>query len=112
MTKRLKARWIAALRSGKYTQGQGHLRQKDDSLGSKTGLSYCCLGVLCEVAKVKYNGDDGFPPDQFGRRVGLHRLIGRRGYEEAVEYQLTTMNDAEGWSFKKIAAWLERTKVI
>lgn len=33
--------WLKALRSGKYKQGQGMLR---DHSGA-----YCCLGVLCEV---------------------------------------------------------------
>lgn len=32
--------WIAALRSGKYIQGQGQLRKGD---------AYCCLGVLCDL---------------------------------------------------------------
>jgi hypothetical protein len=36
----VKRRWIAALRSGKYPQGQGCLR-KDSG--------YCCMGVLCDL---------------------------------------------------------------
>ena len=32
--------WLAALRSGKYVQGKGRLREDD---------SFCCLGVLCDV---------------------------------------------------------------
>lgn len=33
--------WIAALRSGKYSQTEGYL---------KTDGGYCCLGVACEAA--------------------------------------------------------------
>lgn len=33
-------KWIEALRSGRYKQGKGHLRTKDE---------YCCLGVACEL---------------------------------------------------------------
>lgn len=33
--------WVEALRSGEYKQGVGALNRGD---------SYCCLGVLCEVA--------------------------------------------------------------
>jgi hypothetical protein len=40
MKKSLKTKWIAALRSGKYTQGFNRLR-KDDT--------FCCLGVLCDL---------------------------------------------------------------
>lgn len=36
------AKWIVALRSGKYTQGHGRLR---DGVGQM-----CCLGVLCEIS--------------------------------------------------------------
>lgn len=44
----LKARWVAALRSGKYQQGVGRLFNKHEG-------TYCCLGVLCAVAKVEFN---------------------------------------------------------
>jgi len=43
MKKEIADRWVAALRSGKYKQGQYHL---NDGNGN-----YCCLGVLCELAK-------------------------------------------------------------
>jgi hypothetical protein len=38
--------WIKRLRSGKYKQGNGALCT-EDAEGTK---SYCCLGVLCELA--------------------------------------------------------------
>lgn len=40
MNPEVKAKWIAALRSGNYKQTQYHLR--DD-------YGYCCLGVLCDI---------------------------------------------------------------
>lgn len=40
--------WIAALRSGEYTQGSGLLVQE-----SNGKLEHCCLGVACEVAGLK-----------------------------------------------------------
>ena len=40
MNPEIKARWVAALRSGRYQQGQGFLN-KDGAL--------CCLGVLCDL---------------------------------------------------------------
>jgi len=36
----LKPKWLAALRSGEYEQGQRKLRKND---------KYCCLGVLCDI---------------------------------------------------------------
>ena len=41
----VKRRWIKALRSGKYRQGKGQL--KDEYPSGKA--SYCCLGVLCDL---------------------------------------------------------------
>ena len=35
-------RWVAALRSGEYEQGRSVLRSTDNT--------YCCLGVLCDLA--------------------------------------------------------------
>ena len=41
MNKRIKKLWVAALRSGEYTQGRGRLRNRADE--------FCCLGVLCNI---------------------------------------------------------------
>lgn len=46
MNPEIKKRWVAALRSGKYVQGKGRLKQRRDHEKSK----YCCLGVLAEIA--------------------------------------------------------------
>lgn len=40
MSPEVKAKWVDALRSGEYEQGQNRLRTKD---------SFCCLGVLCDL---------------------------------------------------------------
>lgn len=63
----IKARWVAALRSGEYKQGRGRLRSSANE--------FCCLGVLCnlhaqanpEYAAMQseptlYGGGDGLPP--------------------------------------------------
>lgn len=42
MNSEVKAAWIEALRSGKYKQGLGQLRNHDDE--------FCCLGVLCDIS--------------------------------------------------------------
>ena len=40
MNAEVAAKWVAALRSGEYSQGVHHLRRGND---------YCCLGVLCDL---------------------------------------------------------------
>lgn len=39
----IKQKWIEALRSGEYVQGTGCLHNADNG-------SFCCLGVLCDLA--------------------------------------------------------------
>lgn len=45
MKKDIAKKWVRALRSGKYKQGKGYLKQ----LNSKNEARHCCLGVLCEL---------------------------------------------------------------
>lgn len=40
MDQDIKTRWVDALRTGRYQQGQGQLRNGDQ---------FCCLGVLCDL---------------------------------------------------------------
>lgn len=40
MNQELKAKWLEALRSGRYQQAKGALRHEG---------SYCCIGVLCDI---------------------------------------------------------------
>lgn len=46
MNPEIKAKWVAALRSGEYKQTTGVLTEVNDD-GT---TSHCCLGVLCELA--------------------------------------------------------------
>lgn len=43
MNQEIKAKWIEALRSGKYSQGIGAMKTSHDT------PNHCCLGVLCEL---------------------------------------------------------------
>jgi hypothetical protein len=45
MKKDIAKKWVKALRSGKYKQGQSWLKQYD----KKGQERHCCLGVLCEL---------------------------------------------------------------
>lgn len=63
--KKVMKAWVAALRSGDYTQCQGALRRNNGDSG------YCCLGVLADIAvkqpelgdvalpAIKWNGSPG-----------------------------------------------------
>lgn len=92
----LKARWIEALRSGKYQQGEGNLK-KDGRL--------CCLGVLREVADPSdtesHRGHGSVLSDAQCQRLGLpyHQMV-----------PLWHRNDGDGMDkqpFSQIADWIE-----
>lgn len=53
MNARVKQLWLGALRSGKYKQARKALRAGPsilDSTGEENNESFCCLGVLCDLA--------------------------------------------------------------
>lgn len=47
MDKLIKSQWLQALRSGKYEQCKGSLKDKG---------AYCCLGVLCDLHARAFGG--------------------------------------------------------
>lgn len=50
-------KWVEALESGDYNQGQGLLKQVNKHEGK---VEHCCLGVLCEIAGEEWiEQDDG-----------------------------------------------------
>lgn len=101
----IKAAWVAALRSGKYAQAQGRLREWGKP-------AYCCLGVLCDIGDRKawkldktrwlYEAPDG-SQESGSLPVLLNRII---GLSIDAETYLIEMND-EGKSFCEIADWIE-----
>ena len=97
MNKQAKEKWVNALRSGKHKQGRRALRDNG---------CYCCLGVLCEVSGLPYNGHDSFPP------VSVCDWAGLLAYNPQVlidgkELALTTLNDDYRMSFNEIADLIE-----
>lgn len=114
MNKKLKAKWLKALRSEKYKKGRGQLRSKENR--------FCCLGVLADVAGCHWlTSDSDGTLDGYGVRskLGVEQTelpIGLRMrariYDEQ-EAQLIKLNDCGPdfdipWSFKKIAHWIEK----
>ena len=103
------AKWLAALRSGKYQQSTQVLRGAE---------GFCCLGVLCDVidptrwsGQVYDRGAIGFPPPDILASVGMpHQRAGNIN-GESIYNNLTTrvahMND-RGSSFTEIADLLEQ----
>ena len=95
MTPEFKAKWVAALRSGKYEQCRGDLRRGD---------KFCCLGVACDL----------IDKDGWEKEVGSFGM-GWNGYESAdlpfilsdESRILVELNDTAGLSFEEIADYIE-----
>ena len=101
MDTKLKAKWVKALRSGKYKQGRGML------LDGKGRM--CCLGVLesiCRTPKkvLLANPTTLIPVEGSERGVSIH-----------VRRTLALMNDGDKYdstrkpkTFKQIATYIEK----
>ena len=112
MNAKIKAEWVAKLRSGDFEQGKGRLRT--DS------CAYCCLGVLTHLYVEEF-GDhdndfiDGFKvlPAEVAAWAGLSR------HDPVVQYQrdgmddkplpctLAALNDTTGLTFEELADVIE-----
>ena len=109
--KEWRRKWIEALRSGKYRQTTGTLRDRD---------GFCCLGVLCDISEKGkwvreeedecwyfeglHHSDFATLPKPVQQLVGLRTISGRISKSEG--HDLSLMNDA-GCSFARIADIIE-----
>jgi len=70
MNKRIKARWIKALTSGRYKQARARLRQNTDD-----SASFCCLGVLCDLYRKSVGGEWDGPSFVVSQREARSALL-------------------------------------
>lgn len=110
MDAQIKQKWVDALRSGNYKQTESILRLENDECEPST-FSYCCLGVLCDVAGAYWNAE-GKP---FLHRDPLEAeeesllnldALYYFGLSEADQVILSDMND-NGKSFDEIAQYID-----
>lgn len=98
MDAEIKTKWVEALRSGKYVQGQCGLRVNE---------RFCCLGVLCdiiepdgwgsEILKQTHNDNDNYPSNGIMKRAGL-----------SIDVALEIAEDNDrGTSFLELADYIE-----
>lgn len=117
MNKTFKKKWVKALRSGKYEQGKGCLREEIS--GKDT---FCCLGVACDLLRPNLwkkegtdfslrmrpgyvePGDDkgvnssGYMPEKLAEEIGI---------EWKTQRELSKLNDNDRSSFSTIADFIE-----
>jgi hypothetical protein len=97
MKRSLLNKWIEALESGQFVQGKGTLRNPDKD-------TYCCLGVLCEIAgltkvsgitETRYVYKDSRDSNYLPAAFGIEQKF-------AYDYLLSRLNDT-GTLFPEIA---------
>lgn len=105
MPKKLKQKWLKALRSGEYGQTKNVLC---DGKGN-----FCCLGVLEHIAlkgevEITPEGKyDEFPNDQFWRYAGIKKgNLSSDWPNFDLAYHLAEANDG-GESFEELAELIE-----
>lgn len=100
-----KAKWVAALRSGRYRQAEGVLKDNTDP----KHLKYCCLGVACNLInrrgweKMDYDVPS-FDDSQFVMSADTRKQI---GLSYQAQKGLVKRND-RGDTFDQIANHIER----
>ena len=98
-------KWITALESGKYRQGNSYL-VSENGYGNR---DFCCLGVLCDVMgldteKLYQDMETGLP-DKVAKKMGITNLA---ALSTPIQYRgsrfddLARLNDS-GVRFKTIA---------
>lgn len=119
---------VAALRSGKYPQNMGRLKEITND---GTVLGYCCMGVMCEVAmehgvslethsyplndiarSVSFDGSSTFLRRNVAGWLGLDvnadgegdPIVGTDGNNRI---SAAYANDSAGWDFNRIADGME-----
>lgn len=113
----IKERWLTALRSGDYKQGEGVLRNHDyDPVTGKPipGKEvYCCLGVLCDIVWPESwhkaeaaNYDHPMWDHDEGIEMPSDDLLAKVGLSEETAQRLANFNDKDHWTFAQIADWI------
>jgi hypothetical protein len=109
-----KEKAVAALRSGKYTQGYKCLRRKSVVDGHPD--TYCALGVIADT--INPDGWSEEPngyleyswhrqPDGFKHRWTLDTPVLRGEVPKELHASIIHLNDVHHQSFDKIADWIE-----
>ena len=99
MKKDIAEKWVAALRSGEFRQGQSTL-EKDGA--------FCCLGVLAQINGLMKNGRCG---SLVGKDIGRDMLTSDAlelfGMATHEQLKCTIWNDKQRLTFSQIADRIE-----
>lgn len=112
MKQEIKTRWCEALRSGKYKQATGTLKNEYGA--------FCCLGVLCEVFREDNPTvdedflyfDKGMPESVVRDWAGQKEFFLKNYGKDKPSSALTALNDNFSFTFEQIADAVETIGLI
>jgi len=119
MKPKIKEKWIKALRSGDYLQGNGALKRILNEV-----TTHCCLGVLCDLHSKEIGEKWVYDPLEPSCHLGAHMYYTRMGVlpDEVLDWaglknwdsnvaidrnNLVDLNDDEEYTFEQIAEVIE-----
>jgi hypothetical protein len=100
---KVKEAWLAALESGEYVKGKFALKSTPFAGDDPDDVNFCCLGVLCEVAKkqgviTEYKAKSSYPPTEVSEWAGI---------DHDAELELADVNDSVE-SFKPVIELIKK----
>lgn len=98
LPKQFKTKWLKALRSGEFKQGDGSLRNNLNQ--------YCCLGVGAKICGATSITGKGYIEKDREIR-GISKIPSLIIGDGEIPSKLAYMND-NGKSFKQIADWIDK----
>jgi hypothetical protein len=112
MNPQIKQKWVNALRSGDYQQGQCYLR---------TNSGFCCLGVLCDLYIKENNLEWNLAINRRNNAYAFQDMVGElplsviewsgiansNPYFDGEMGTLAALND-DGYTFNEIADVIEK----
>ena len=99
-----KAKWIEALKSGKWKKGKNYLQTNTNS-----GDTFCCLGVACKIQHPKLDIEASwFIEEGVAESATKVPKLLKGDTDNLVVLKLSNMNDSGKYSFKQIANWIEK----
>lgn len=114
MDPKIKERWVKALRSGKYKQGKSLLKRRGEENPGE--VTYCCLGVLCDLY-CKSN-KKAFTQDNVGWALPGKEVLAWAGlpkeFRKVGRVDLPDVNDTVGRehkTFEQIADLIEKSNI-
>lgn len=94
MDKKLKAKWVRALRSGKYKQGPCVLYRPTDK-------TFCCMGVLGRIKGIELK--------KLAMDASCKTPASWKHFPLKVAEELARLNDSRHSPFAEIADYIEET---